>query len=67
MKTTDQCPALIAEGKQPLAAEVDDFDNEIALARQNKELMELLDERPRDQESYSLAEARRLLGLDSQP
>lgn len=67
MKTTDQRSALTAESKEPLAAEVEDFDHEMVLARQKKELMQLLDERSKEQESYSLAETRRLLGLDDQP
>jgi len=44
--------------------EVDDFEAEIEALRQNRELLEYLEERWRDQETYSLAEARKKLELD---
>ena len=53
-----------ADGREFLIAELDEFDQEIALVRQNKELMDLLDERSKQESTYSLEEARRMLGLD---
>ena len=52
------------EGREFILAEVDDFDAEIESVRQNRELLELLEERSKDSKSYSLAEARRRLNLD---
>jgi len=51
------------DGREYVIAEVDDFDREIALARQNEELMRLLEERSREEGSVSALEARRRLGL----
>jgi hypothetical protein len=42
---------------------LDDFDREIALTRQNEELMALLDARSNEPGAVSVAEARRRLGL----
>jgi len=47
------------DGREFVLAEIDDFGREIALARENKELMKLLDERGREEATVSLAEARR--------
>jgi hypothetical protein len=53
-----------ADGREYLLAEVDDFEREVALARQNQELMELLDQRSRPSKTYSIEEARKILGID---
>jgi len=51
------------EGEEFILAEVDDFNREIELARQNRTLMEFLDARGRQTETVSSREARSLLGL----
>jgi hypothetical protein len=51
------------DGRQYVLAELDDFDHEVALTRENAELMALLDERSKERGSISLAEARRRLGV----
>jgi hypothetical protein len=52
-----------ADGREYVVAEVDDFDREVTLVRQNDDLMRLLDERSREAGSISASEARRRLGL----
>jgi hypothetical protein len=52
-----------SEGREFVLAEVDDFDTEIALVRQNKELMALLAERSREKKTYTLQQVREQLGL----
>ena len=51
------------EGEEFILAEVDDFNREIELARQNRALMRFLDSRARQTETLSSAEARSILGL----
>ncbi len=51
------------EGEEFILAEVDDFNREIKVARQNRALMRLLDARARRTETVSSEEARNLLGL----
>ena len=46
------------------AAEVDDFDREIQLIREHRELMAFLDERSQETTTYSLAQVRQRLGLN---
>jgi hypothetical protein len=53
-----------ADGREFVLAEVDDFEREVALVRQNQELMELLDRRSRPSKTYTIEEARNLLGID---
>lgn len=52
------------DGREFLLAEIDDFDREIELTRQNEELMRLLDERGREKATVSLQEARACFGLE---
>lgn len=52
-----------AEGSEFILAEIDDFNREIELTRQNKQLMKLLNSRARRKATLSLAEAKRQLGL----
>ncbi len=47
-----------ADGREFLLAEINDFDREIKLTRQNEELMRLLDSRGQEKATISLAEAR---------
>jgi len=51
------------DGREFIVAELDDFDREIELQRQNKEFMRFLDERGREKATISAEEARRRLGL----
>jgi hypothetical protein len=51
------------EGQEFILAEVDDFNREIELARQNRALMKFLDSRALQSETVSSEEARNLLGL----
>jgi hypothetical protein len=51
------------DGREFVLAEVDDFDAEIEAVCQNQELMKLLEERSREEKTYSLAEVEKKLGL----
>jgi flavodoxin len=54
------------DGREFIVAEIDDFDDEIEALSQNRELMELLEERSKEKaaRSYSMAEVKKRLGLD---
>jgi predicted RNase H-like HicB family nuclease len=58
------CLEVRAERGMPLTIEDDELDREIALIRQNQELMEFLDERSHPSKTYTIDEARKLLGID---
>lgn len=51
------------DGKEYLLAEIDDFEREIELTRQNQELMAFLDRRARQTTTIPLEEAKRQLGI----
>jgi len=51
------------DGHEFILAEIDDFDREIELARQNKKLMKLLDERGKQTKTLKAAQVRAELGL----
>jgi hypothetical protein len=51
------------DGREFLLAEIDDFNREIELTRQNKALMKLLDERGKQTKTLKAAEVRAQLGL----
>jgi len=51
------------DGKEYVLAEIDDFDREIALTRQNKEFMAFLDRRARQTTTIPLEEVKRQLGI----
>jgi len=51
------------DGHEFILAEIDDFDREIELTRQNKELMKLLDERGQQSITLKAAQVRAQLGL----
>ena len=53
-----------ADGHEFLLAEIEDFDREIELTRQNKQLMQLLDIRGQEKATISLEEARGRSGID---
>ena len=51
------------DGREFVLAEIDDFNREIELTRQNDRLMKLLDRRGREKATISLAEARQQVGV----
>lgn len=53
----------LPDGTEFILAEIDSFDREIEVTRQNQQLMNLLEERSKQTKRVSLAEARKLLGL----
>ncbi len=55
--------AAAREGKEFILAEVEDFNREIELARQNRARMKFLDSRARQTETFSSEEVGNLLGL----
>ena len=52
------------EGREFLVAEVDDFDREIQLIRENQKLLAFLDERSQETTTYTLAQVRQHLELN---
>jgi hypothetical protein len=51
------------DGREFVLAEVDDFDKEVELVRQHRELMEFLDQRSRETKTITLSQVREKLGL----
>jgi hypothetical protein len=51
------------DGLEFVLAEIDDFDREIELTRQNKELMKFLDLRARQGKTIPIEEVKRELGI----
>jgi hypothetical protein len=54
------------DGTEFILAEIDDFNREIELTRQNKSLMEFLDLRARQTQTVPLEEVKVQLGLSEQ-
>ena len=52
------------EGREFVLAEVDDFDHEIKLTRNNSELMKFLDERGKQTKTIKFEDAMMQLGLE---
>ena len=52
-----------SDGREFILAEVDDFDREIALTRQNVELMKFLDERSQEKKAFALNEIKQQFNL----
>ena len=52
------------DGRQFVLAEIDDFDREIELTRENDDLMRLLNSRGREKATISMDEAKTRLGVD---
>ena len=52
------------DGNEFILAEIDDFNREIELTRENKRLMKLLDNRAKQKAAVSLEEAKRRLGIE---
>ena len=51
------------DGREFIVAEIDDFDREIKLTRQNKQLMQVLDERAAQTKTVKLEKVKAQLGL----
>lgn len=54
----------LADGEAFLLAEIDGFDREVERTRNNEELMQLLDTRSEQTETFTLGEVRQQLGLE---
>jgi hypothetical protein len=52
------------DGQEFILAEIDDFNREIELTRQNKALMKFLDARGKQTKTVASDEVRKQLGLD---
>jgi hypothetical protein len=55
---------IIARQEPDMNNKLDDFDREIELTRQNKDLMKFLEGRAKQQESIPLDDVKRQLGLE---
>jgi hypothetical protein len=64
MATGENLVLKTAHGKEFVLAEADDFGREIALVRQNRSLMKLLDARSKETKKYSLAEVKKRLKIN---
>jgi hypothetical protein len=53
-----------SDGKEFLLAEIDDFEQEVALVREQPELMALLEQRSKADKTFTLDEVREALGLN---
>jgi len=53
----------LADGRQFMLSAIDDFDMEIAQTRRNQKLMELLDQRAKQNETISFDEVKHQFGL----
>ncbi len=51
------------DGREFVLAEIDSFDREIELVRENKELMELLALRSKDEKTYTLEQVKKQLKI----
>jgi hypothetical protein len=51
------------DGRQFVLAEIDDFEEEVRLVRENRELMDFLRQRSAPGKTYTLDEVRKELGL----
>lgn len=52
------------DGREFLLAEIDNFEREIDLTRQNEEFMQFLDQRGQEKATISLQEARARFGIE---
>ena len=60
---TENIILKFSDGREFVIAEIDSFDRELELTRQNQELIELLDQRSEEKETYTLKEVRHQLGI----
>lgn len=52
-----------ADGREFVLAELDNFDRELELTKQHKELMDFLERRSEEKNTYTLEEVKQQLGL----
>jgi hypothetical protein len=64
MASEDNVVLRTADGREFVLAEIDDFDREVELVRQNQELMEFLDQRSRPMKTYTINQARKILEIE---
>jgi hypothetical protein len=64
MASEDNLILRTADGREYVLAEIDDFDREVELVRQNQELMAFLEQRSRPSKTYTIEEARQILEID---
>jgi hypothetical protein len=60
---TENIILKISDGREFILAEIDSFDRELELTRQNEELMDFLDRRSEEGETYTLEEVKQQLGI----
>ena len=60
---TENIILKISDGREFILAEIDSFDRELELTRQNEELMDFLDRRSEGEETYTLEEVKKQLGM----
>lgn len=53
----------VSDGREFVLAELDSFDRELELTRQNEELMSFLDRRSEEEKTYTLEEVKKQLGI----
>jgi hypothetical protein len=53
----------VSDGREFVLAELDSFDRELELTRQNEELMNFLDRRSEEEKTYTLEEVKKQLGI----
>ena len=61
--STENVILKISDGREFILAEIDNFDRELELTRQNEELMDFLKRRSEEGETYSLEEVKQQLGI----
>lgn len=61
--STENVILKISDGREFILAEIDNFDRELELTRQNEELMDFLERRSEEGETYSLEEVKQQLGI----
>jgi hypothetical protein len=54
----------LADGSEFILAEIDAFDQEVKLTRQNQQVMDLLEQRAKQVKRVSLNEAKKRLGIE---
>ncbi len=64
LASEDNVVLRAADGKEFIVAEMDDFSHEVALVREQPELMAFLQQPSRSSQRLSLSEVRAKLGLD---
>ena len=60
---TENIILKISDGREFILAEIDSFDRELELTRQNEELTDFLDRRSEGEETYTLEEVKKQLGM----